>query len=160
VDREKLEQWFRTQLDRFDDAETEYLSRHLDEIDCSLVDGLNDISNALAVLSTGFQIARARRVDIVIRLRIELGWTSKIDMRLPELNALPVAQSSSESQPEIYLIRPQLLGVPDRRESYRCSYLDTPWGDGYLAEYECFRLLGREWGTAEFGKNVWVQVAP
>lgn len=158
MDSDIINHWLETQLTALGDGSVGFVSSHLYEIDSRLAHDDGDFAFGRELLThTTDQIAR-KGLDLVVRLRIELSFSTELDTTLPNLETIRGPRGLNEPQPAIYLIRPTLLGEPVRRESYRCSYLETPWGDGYVVEYECFRPLEDWWPGEEFGRDLWAQV--
>lgn len=159
MDKKVVDDWLEKRIDELaTQPGTGFASSHLYEIDSSLADGVQDIANTLSILQHVDREAGRLVPGVIVRALVEVGWSTALDTNLPDLENLPIPQRESDPQPAIYLINPELLGRPDLRESYRCSYLEVPWGGIFAAEYVCSRQLGQPWSSKDFGRDVWIQV--
>lgn len=158
MDKQSVDAWYAEQAVRINSSpETMYFTSHVYEIDSSFCDGKNDITNAINVLILVDRLVKNDKLGVVAKLGIELGWSEVLDTSMPILKDLPIPQSLSDRQPAIYLIRPEVFGMPHRREVYRRAYTESPWGADLVVEYECERSLDDWWAGDEFGRQIWVQ---
>lgn len=126
-----------------------FVSSHVDEIPG---DRGRSLSENLDLLST---VAQNVLQSVHARLALPFGYSERIDVNLPDLEAVPLG--SSTEPPSIYLFAADFYALPRDREEYRRPYAQTPWGDSYMAEYVCSRSLRDRALNWEYSQTVWVR---